>query len=331
MKRATSKDVAKVAGVNQSTVSRVFSGVDGVGAATRKRILEVARQMNYTPNALARSMVQKRTRIVGIVMAGITSPFQSYVLEQLIAALHAAGRQALVFNASAGQAVDDVLPLALQYQVEALVITSAPLFSQQIEDCVKRVPLILFNRVMTGTRAYCIACDNVAGGRAAAEFLIAAGHTTFGYIAGNANTSTNQDREAGFMGALQARGFDCAHVQATYSYDDGRAAMNTLLKRKPHPSAVFCASDIIAMGAVDALRAKGERTVRNVAVVGFDDIPMASWEAYKLTTIREPIREMVAATVQVIEQLTDTRRLRGEVRLFAGELIERESARRQRR
>jgi DNA-binding LacI/PurR family transcriptional regulator len=107
--------------------------------------------------------------------------------------------------------------------------------------------------------------------------------------------------------------------------------MNTLLKRKPHPSAVFCASDIIAMGAVDALRAKGERTMRSVAVVGFDDIPMASWEAYKLTTIREPIREMVAATVQVIKQLTDTRRLRGEVQLFAGELIERESARRQMR
>ena len=329
-KRSTSKDVAALAGVNQSTVSRALTHDGDVADATRTRILKAAARLRYTPNALARGLIQQKTNIIGIVMAGITSPFQSYVLEKFVKKLHGAGRQALVFSAAQGEEVDDVLPAALQYHVEALVITSAPLWSQKIEDVVSRVPVVLFNRGMPGSKAHTVLCDNATGGRKVAEYLIKLGHTRFGYVAGNANTSTNADRERGFTQRVGQEGFACAREQATYGYETGYAAMQRLMQPPDRPSAVFCASDIVAMGAIDAARALGLHVGRDVSVAGFDDIPMAGWEAYQLTTVHEPVDEMIDATVMLLGQLREDGAVKGRSYLFDGALVERASTGRRR-
>jgi DNA-binding LacI/PurR family transcriptional regulator len=129
-KKVTSIEVAKRAGVSQSTVSRVFSAnSSSVSAEARQRVLQAAQELGYQPNAIARMMSTRQTNIVGIVMATITSPFYPYVLEKFLSALQAIERQVLLFTASDSQSVDDILPLALQYQVDALIITSATLSS----------------------------------------------------------------------------------------------------------------------------------------------------------------------------------------------------------
>lgn len=329
--RATSVDVARLAGVAQSTVSRTFSDDPSITAATRAKVMAAARTLAYTPNALARSLITKQTNIVGIVMTNITSPFQPYVLEKFIRELQAIGRQALVFTAAPDAEVDDVLPLALQYQVDALIITSATLSSARVAACVHEgTPIILFNRSVPGAPVNTVGCDNIAGGRLVADRLLAAGHRRFAYIAGSINSSTNRDRERGFSDQLRLHLHDVRLLireQAAYTYDAGCKAMARLLNRDDPPDAIFCGSDIIALGALDFARAQGIRVPDDLSIMGFDDIPMASWSSYALTTIRQPVDAMIAATLEILCDHRVTPDMEPVTRLFPGALIERASVR----
>jgi len=192
-KRVTSVDVARHAGVSQATVSRVFSNSDKVSPETYKRVMAVARRLGYKPNVIARSLITQSTNIIGFVMADITSPFYPYVLEKFSQRLQDEGRQVLLFNAAPGQNVDDLLPMALQYQVDALVITSATLSSEMADECVRMgTPVILFNRYVVGAQASAVCCDNVRGGRLAADLFLDANHRLPAYIAGWPDTSTSR-------------------------------------------------------------------------------------------------------------------------------------------
>lgn len=322
----TSLDVARHAGVHQSTVSRALGNDPHVAPGTRARVAAAASALGYTPNALARGLITRRTALIGVVVAGLTSPFQPYVLEKFVRALGEVGLRPLVFTAPSGQEVDDILPAVLEYRVDALIITSATLSSARIDECARQgMPVLLFNRTLPGSAASAICCDNVEGGRLAANLLLDTGHRRPAYIAGSANSSTNRDRERGFVERLRERGIvQIAREQGTYTYEAGHAAARQLLARAAPPDALFCASDIIALGARDAARELGVRVPDDLAIVGFDDIPMAGWRPYDLTTIRQPVDPMIAATLALLaapaaEPVTQ---------LFPGALIERGSTRR---
>lgn len=303
MRRVTSVDVARRAGVNQSTVSRAFKDDRTISPHTRAKVLDAANALGYTPNAIARSLSTRQTNIVGIVMSNITSPFQPYVLEKFIHALQGVGLQTLVFTAGPDQEADDILPLALQYQVDALVITTAALSSARIEECARvGTPVILFNRYLLGEDVDAVCGDNVGGGILAADHLLDTGCTRLAYIAGNVNSSTNRDREGGFTARARERGVEPLREQASYTYEAGYAAVGRLLACDDPPDGLFCPSDIIAIGAMDALREHGVRVPTDCAVIGFDDIPMAAWAAYSLTTIRQPVDAMIAATRALLLQ-----------------------------
>jgi len=189
-RRATSIDVAKAAGVAQSTVSRAFKG-ENVSPAVRQRVLQVAEQLGYQPSAIARSLSTQRTDIVGIVMADITSPFYPYVLDKFTQRLHEIGMRVLLFNTPPHRDVDEALPLVLQYQVDTMIITSATLSTAMSEECARLgIPVILFNRYVPNTQASAVCCDNVAGGRLVADLLLNRGHQRLAYITGLENTST---------------------------------------------------------------------------------------------------------------------------------------------
>lgn len=326
LRKVTSLDVARHAGVHQSTVSRALGDDPHVAPGTRARVVAAASALGYTPNALARSLITRRTALVAVVVAGLTSPFQPYVLEKFVQALGEAGLRPLVFTAPPGQEVDDILPAVLEYRVDALIITSATLSSARIDECARQgTPVILFNRSLPGSAASAICCDNVEGGRLAANLLLDAGHRRFAYIAGSANSSTNRDRERGFVERLRERGVvRIDREQGAYTYESGHAAARRLLARAAPPDALFCASDIIALGARDAAREAALRVPDDLAIVGFDDIPMAGWLPYDLTTIRQPVDRMIAATLALLRAPEA-----GPVtRLFPGALIERGSTRR---
>ena len=329
-KRITSIDVAKRAGVSQPTVSRVFStDSPNVKADKKERVLKAADELGYRPNVIARMMSTSKTNIIGIVMANITSPFYPYVLDKFLQRLNALDRQVLLFAASANQKVDDILPLILQYQVDALIVTSATLSSEMADECARNdMPVILFNRYVTGANVSAVCADNVEGGRRIADLLLDTGHQQLAYIAGNPDTSTNIDRHKGFTERLREHGYTkLQHVQGKYTYDAGYYAAYQLLQGTAPPDAIFCANDIMAIGAMDAARELGISVPSEVSIVGFDDIPMASWQAYKLTTISQEVDEMIDATIELLLDKLEDPQSTPVLKLVPGQLKIRESVR----
>lgn len=328
--KVTSFDVAARAGVSQSTVSRVFSeNSPNVSSETRNRVMQAAHELGYRPNVIARMMSTRQTNIVGIVMANIVSPFYPYVLEKFLKRLQEIDRQVLLFTAAPDQSIDDVLPVALQHQVDALIITSATLSSDTVEICAHtRKPVILFNRYISGENISAVCADNRAGGQLIADYLIKGGHRRFGYIAGQANTSTNIDRKQGYIDRLAERDItDVLAEPGHYTYDGGYAAMLALLQRSDPPDAVFCANDIMAIGAIDAARQLGRRVPDDVSIIGFDDIPMARWGSYRLTTFSQEVDAMIDATIDLMLVKIADPSLPPTIRLIPGQLQIRDSAR----
>ena len=324
--RPTSIDVAKAAGVAQSTVSRVFSG-GNVSPDAKARVLAAAATLGYQPSAIARSLSTQRTGIVGIVMADITSPFYPYVLDKFTQRLHELGMRVLLFNTPPHRDVDETLPLVLQYQVDAIIITSATLSTAMSEECARLgIPVILFNRYVPNTQASAVCCDNVAGGRLVADLLLDWGHRHLAYLAGLENTSTNRDRLRGFSDRLLERNCrEWLQESGAYTYDSGYAAAQRLLTHSDPPDAIFCANDIMAFGAIDAARDLGMTIPQQVSIIGFDDVPAAGWSGYNLTTIRQPVNRMVDSALDILQKKLDDPTLGPETRLIAGGLVMRKT------
>lgn len=328
-KIVTSIDVARLAGVSQSTVSRVFSAEQKVSAATRDRVLVAARELGYQPNAIARSLTTQRTNIIGIV-THIGNPFYPYVLEKLTQRLQELHLQTLLFSVTPNQEVDDLLPLVMRYRLDALIVTSASLSSAMAHQCEQQgLPVVLFNRYILGAPVSAVCCDNVEASRLVANLLLDAGHRRLAHIAGAAQTSTNRDRERGFSDRLRERGYtDWLRDEGDHTYQAGREAANRLLGRPDRPDAIFCISDIVAFGAIDAARYDcGLRVPEDVSIIGFDDLPTASWPAYSLTTIREPVNRMIDETLRLLIQRLEDPLAEPVLKLLPGELIARGSAR----
>jgi DNA-binding LacI/PurR family transcriptional regulator len=326
-KPVTSIDVARLAGVSQPTVSRAFDPEASVAPTTRAKVLVAARELGYQPNVIARSLSTRRTDIVGLVMANLThSLFYPNVLDAFIDQLQAHGKQSLLFNVPPDRPVDDILSRILGYQVDALVIASTMPSNEIIDECnQRRTPVILLNRYAPETSANSVCCDNVAGGRMAADLLLDAGHERLAFLAGIAGTATNRLRENGFASRLQERGYTAmTREQGAYTYTSGYEATRRLLAQNRPPDAIFCAADIMALGAMDAAREAGLTIPDDLSIVGFDDIPVAGWPAYNLTTIRQPIAQMVDMAVSLITALDAPT---GQTYLLPGELILRGSAR----
>ena len=327
IKRITSIDVAQAAGVSQSTVSRTFSG-GKVSPAKRERVLAAATKLRYSPNGIARSLITQQTRIIGFVLAGMSSPFNAYMTQKFASRLQEMGYQLLVFTAENDEEIDALLPRVLQYRVDALIITAASLSSEMADICAAtNTPVLLFNRWAKGANASIVACDNHAGGAEVAKLLLDADHKRLAYIAGPAHASTNAEREAGFLHGLAQRGATLfRREEALYSYESGYAAAERLLMATEKPDAIFCASDVTAIGALDCAKDMGVEVPAKLSIIGFDDIPEAAWSAYALTTMRLPVNRMIDGTISLLERTLATP-TKPETQIFPALLVARRSAR----
>ncbi|GAB4515163.1 MAG: LacI family DNA-binding transcriptional regulator [Anaerolineae bacterium] len=329
-KRVTSIDVANLAGVSQSTVSRVFSSPEGVSEKKRKKVLAAASKLGYQPNAIARSLTTNRTNIIGIVMANLTSPFYPYVLEKFLQHFKQLDKQVLLFTAAPDQDIDEIMPHILQHRVDGLIIASATISSEMADHCLDfGIPVILFNRYVRQSRANAVCTDNVEGGRQIANLLLDTGHQRLAYIAGQTDASTNLDREKGFIDRLNERAVvDIRREQGDFFYQSGYDAALHLLQSHHPPDAIFCASDNMALGAMDAARsAMGLRVPEDLSIIGFDDIPMAGWSAYRLTTMAQQVDVMVAETIALLQDKIEDPQSQSVLRLVPSTLVIRGSVR----
>jgi DNA-binding LacI/PurR family transcriptional regulator len=327
--RVTSHEVALKAGVSQSTVSRVFSGGNGLSQATRQRVLEAAKELQYKPNAIARSLSTQRTQIIGLVSSHMTNPYFPLVLQGFTQRLHELGWKVLLVSAGMNEDVDELLPEVLSYQVDGLVIVTG-LHGRRITQEAQRqgLPMVLFGRYAMGSGVSAVSCANYEGGREVADAFLDAGHRRLAYVGGLEDTSANVDRRKGFVERLLERGMtDCLEELGIFTYQGGYEAATRLLRSPKLPDAIFCANDMPAFGVLDAARDLGVKVPDQLSVIGFDDIPMAQWSSYNLTTVRQPIEEMIEVSIELLmEQLEDTQ-AGSVVRFLPGILIRRGSAR----
>ena len=327
---ASQVDVARLARVSQAAVSRVFTPGASVSEQTRQRVLDAAYKLNYRPNAIARSLIRKSTRMIGVVVMRLAKPFYARVLHEFMRGLQSHGYWTLLFDIADDDEIELTLPMALQYQVDGVVITSATLSSRLADEFARTgTPVVLFNRYAATGKTHVVRCDNYSGGRLVADAFLDAGHQRIAYIAGEEGSSTNQDRRRGLVDRLQERGVQLwQSAPGDYSYEAGYAGASALLSRAEKPHAIFCADDLTAIGALDAARQEFRlRVPQDLSVIGFDDIPMASWGAYALTTIRQPFEEMVAVTIRQLLAAIEDPTAKTEDHVVPPTLVVRSSAR----
>ncbi len=292
----TSKDIARVLEISQSTVSRALRGDPRVSAATIARVLEVAERMHYTPNLAARSLITRRTSIIGVVVSDITNPFYPELVEILHNEFALVGYRTILLNERTDARLERyVSELIGGGAVDGLVYASAVLDAPLLGAATGRIPIVLLNRSSDWVEADTVVSDNVGGGRLAADLFVRHGHRRVALITGPENTSTARDREVGFRERLEAAGMPLdPHLRRVgrFSHESGYHWCLELLARDPRPTAIFAANDLIALGVLDAARRLGLRVPEELSVIGFDDIDMARWEGFSLTTIRQPLAEM---------------------------------------
>jgi DNA-binding LacI/PurR family transcriptional regulator len=330
MKKVTSNEVARAAGVSQSTVSRAFNRQDVVSRETLARIHSIAAELGYRPNELARSLISRKSNVIGIVMGDILNPFYPAVLNAFTSRLQQIGRRVMLFSVPPGQDVDEVVPQLMQYQVAGVVITSATLSSRMAETFGQGgTPLVLFNRTVYGDAVNSVCCANEEAGRLVARTLVRGGHRRFGLIGGLAPTSTHIERRQAFAEELRRHGIkEFREEPGGNTYEGGYAAAKKLLSTADRPDALFCISDIMALGALDAARRDLSLDVPgDVSIIGFDDIAAAAWPGYDLTTVRQPVETMTAETIAILlDQMNRPDAEPVSVRV-PGKLIVRSSAR----
>lgn len=295
-KSITSKDVAQAAGVSQATVSRVFAERGNVQSATAEQVRLTANRLGYSPNMMARAMRTSRSGTVGTVVSRLGNPLYPLLLQTLGPKIAAAGLRMVVWSVDEGDekfAVDAVK----ERSVDGVLVMTATAESSALKEVVKSgLPVVLINRVVDGLALDQIESDNRAGGARVAEYFSAAGRRRIALISGPQSPSTIRNREAGFREQLSRANAPLESKLAVYvdgfSYQSGFAAATRLLELAKPPDAIFCANDVLALGACDAARRRGIRIPEDLWLAGYDDIDMAAWDAFSLTTIRQPIEDM---------------------------------------
>ncbi len=332
VKAATSIDVAKLAGVSQSAVSRTYTPGASVAEHTRDKVMDAARKLGYRPNAIARTLITRKSRMIAVVASYLDNQFYPVVIEKLSKRLQDDGYHVLLFIAEANVEADELLMQLMQYHVDGIVLLSASLSSGIAKDCADAgIPVVLFNRIaQAGGTVNSVASDNEAGGRMAAQALLAAGHERIGYIAGMEDSSTNRDREAGFCAELAAHGRRVfARTVGHYSFEGAQVAARLMFQgtdTTQKPSAVFVANDHMAIAVMDVLRGELKlRVPHDVAVIGFDNVPQSAWGGYSLSSIEQDAQAMIEATARIMmAQILDETVLAQHVNLPV-RLIERRS------
>ena len=325
----TAFDVARLAEVSQSAVSRAFTPGAAVAESTRQKILDAAKRLGYRPNAIARSLITNRSRIIGVVVSYFDNQFYPLVLELLSKELQLRGYHLLLFCTDSGDA-DNLMLEILQYQVDGIVMASTTFSSPLARSCSEAgIPVVLFNRTARNSPSSTVASDNIAGGRLVADLLCARGHRRMAFIAGLEDTSTSRDREQGFLQGLAAHGQRCyARTVGNYHAEGAAQAVLEMFSRGPGPDAVFIANDHMAIAVMDTLRQRLKlRIPADVSVVGFDDVPQAAWGSYDLTTVRQPAQRMIAATVALLIRQVGDRQAPPESVVLPVELVMRGTVR----
>jgi len=303
---ATILDVAVLANVSKATVSRAFSSPDKVNPDTRKRIMEAARRLQYQPNALARAMITKQSGNFAFIIYGeqapvITNPFYGEILESVVNTTVEMNRS--MFIVSDDKIRTEAASLVLQKQVDGIIFASQPNSEMLLRSSEKGIPHVLINHMTDLTESYSLLCDDYGGMKQAVDHLAELGHRRIGFLNGYFTEFIKQRRYQGFVQAMAQNNlrFD-PDIAATggISVQEAIESTKSLLLRENPPTAVICANDTIAVGAMKAVSRMGLRVPEDFSVIGFDDSSFCTMSEPELTSIRIDKQRMGQLAVECL-------------------------------
>ena len=294
----SSTDVARLAGVSQSAVSRTFTSGASVSQETREKVEKAAKKLGYVPNRIPKIMQTSSSSLIAIVVGPLENPALANILEALTKRLQLAGLQVLIVQVDSRYSLDSAVDRLLQYRVDAIASALSVTSKEAVAALERaRIPVVSFDTRLTGEFSYLssVSSNNFSASESVANLLIERGADKFLFMDGPENSPVSQQRLAGFAAGLSgagARGPDV--LRGNFRYEDALNVIVGEFERGGRPNGIFCANDLMALGVLDALRLKiGLRVPEDVMVVGFDDIPQASWLSYSLTTCRPNVEQLV--------------------------------------
>ncbi len=328
----TLKDVAELAGVSRSAVSRTYTEGASVSAKTRSKVMRAADALGYSPNALASSLTTGRTKMIGLVSNNFHNPVFLEVFDLFTRGLHERDLRPLLVNLTDETDPNASIRMLRQYSVDGVIVASStlpPTFAKAFRDA--GLPVVhSFGRHANHPEVDVLGVDNIAAGRLAARTLIAHGYTEVGFLGGPAEATSTLDREKGFLSEVaRHKGITAStSFAAAYSFEAGYDEMTRLLQSKP-AQAYFCGDDVLSIGALSASQTAGLRVPEDIGLIGLNDMKMASWANINLTTIHNPFPDIIAASIARIAALVEDQSIPPQARLFDCSVVMRGTLRQQ--
>lgn len=323
----TLREVALRAGVSRSAVSRAYTPGASVSPKTRAAVAEAASELGYSPSALASGLSTGRTQLIGLVSNNFHNPAFLEVFDQFTRGLQDRGLRPLLVNLSGGMDQAAAVQMLRRYSVDGVILASStlsPEFSESFRAA--NIPVVhSFGRWSAEPQVNVVGVDNRACGRLAADEFMGRGYRRIAFLGGPKEATSTQDRLAGFtQGAAKASGVQVSvSFAGAYSFDAGRAEMQRLLALSAPAEAYFCGDDVLSIGALSALADAGLRVPQDVGVLGLNDMDMARWSNINLTTIRQPIAQIIDASIEMVIEAVKNKGLSPKARLFECSVVER--------
>ncbi|MCK0172437.1 LacI family transcriptional regulator [Aliiroseovarius sp. S1123] len=322
----TLKEVAERAGVSRSAVSRTFTDGASVSDKMRRKVEKAARELGYSPNALASSLTTGRTKLIGLVSNNFHNPIFLEVFDLFTRGLQERGLRPLLVNLTDETDPENSVRMLRQYSVDGVVVASSTLppgFAKAFRDA--GVPVVhSFGRYSSAPQVHVVGIDNVECGRMAAQALIARGYTHVAFMGGPEDATSTQDRFAGFKSEMVKHpDIQASHSFAeAYSFEAGRKEMLRLIDANP-AQAYFCGDDVLSIGALSAIEDSKLRVPEDIGIIGLNDMEMARWENIGLTTIHQPIRQIVTSSIELMVAMLNEPDRYPEARIFPCSVVER--------
>lgn len=304
-KQVNSFDVARLAGVSRSAVSRTFTDGASVSDETREKVIKAAQELGYRVNVLARSLHKQKSDLVGVVAADLDNPFRGEQIDLLSQGLLEQGLRPILLRGDPSTDVAELIGSLLQYSVAGVIVTSDTPPEEICRECLENgVPLVVVNKRDPGAPVDRVVTDFDAGGRLAFEHLIACGCRKLAVVTPERSSYSVNGRALAFEQAANDAGVPVIRIAwGTQTYDGGLSASAYVSRVKTEIDGVFCTADYLALGVLDGLRHEhGIRVPEDMQVIGYDDIVQASWKSYDLTTIVQSRKELCDITLKLLMQ-----------------------------
>ncbi len=332
MKKVTIKDIAKVANVSYATVSRALSGSAEIGEETRERVLRICTEMGYTTNYVAQSMVMKRTKLIGLIVASIDNPFMAELAYHIEGRARELGYNLMLCNSSHDLELErDVFKLLMGRQVDGIILVPGHSESYAtLKEYIKQVPTVFMSENLRDLPESYVAVDNYQGTRIGTEYLYSLGHRDILYFGRRKGSMTHQLRAEGYIDMCKELGIESTVYQSAFRYSsiDAGNQMAKLLFQKPLKyTAIFAAADSLALGVLKAAEEAGIRVPEDLSVMGFDNITYTGLPKINITTIEQPKKSMGFLAVDMLLEKINDQSAAYSHRILVPTLIERGSCR----